>query len=225
MNRHVKGFSLLEVIVAMAILTIIVGAAIPVISAQVDRSKRDETKEELNALKIAVEGYFHDVWALPGDLNELLMNNAGVSGWVGPYINPPLDTHKSTLPVITKDAWNNDYTVTYPSASRMDLASPGPDGAFATPDDISIQIDVTFIRRKATLEEVEIINHAINAYNSVYLETDPLIPNWTLIFQKLQATGFLPSGDPDLATDGWGSDYIPDPPGMSPVVRITSPNL
>jgi general secretion pathway protein G len=220
-----SGFSLLEIIVALAILTIVVGAAIPVVSVSIDRSKKEETRKELNALKTATEGYFEDVWAFPPTLNDLLQNLSGASGWVGPYLSPPLASHGSTLPVVDKDAWNADYRLTYMGISFLEIRSPGPDGSFATADDIAVEVDITPIRRQVTLNELTILNGAVQAYNRLFLELDPLQPNWTLILQKLRTQGLLPSGDATLESDGWGSPYTPDPPGQAPVVRIGSTNL
>lgn len=220
-----SGFSLLEIIVALAIMTIVVGAAIPVISVSIDRSKKEETRNELNALKTAVEGYFEDLWAFPPDLNNLLQNLSGASGWVGPYISPPLSKHGSTLPVVDKDAWNEDYRLTFQGISFLEIRSPGPDMSFATTDDIAVEVDVTPIRRQVTLNELAILNAAVQAYNRLNLEIDPLQPSWTLILQKLRTQGFLPAGDTTLENDGWGSPYTPDPPGQAPVVRVGSTNL
>lgn len=220
-----SGFSLLEIIVAMAILALLVGAAIPVVSVSIDRSKKKETREELNALKEGVEAYFHDVWVLPGELGQLLENKSKVKGWAGPYINPPLALNSSTLPDISKDAWNQDYILKYTGSSGLEIQSPGPDGTPKTSDDIIIQVDVTYIRRESTIEELEIINSAIQTYNKAYLGEDPLPPDWDLIVSKLVFRGFLPAGNEDLETDGWGQAYQPDPLKKAPVVRVTSANL
>jgi prepilin-type N-terminal cleavage/methylation domain-containing protein len=224
-GRSVSGFSLLEIIVALSIMTIIVGTAIPVISVSIDRKKKEETRQELNALKTAVEGYFQDVRALPPSLDDLENNLVKVAGWVGPYINPPLSLSASTLPVITKDAWNMDYRVTFTGSSRMEIRSPGRGGAFGTSDDIAVDVDVTYLRRKDTLAELEIINTAIQVYNVTYLSTKPLPCDWSRILRMLQETGYLPSRDTSLATDGWDSPYDPDPLGQAPVVRVASVNM
>ena len=219
-----SGFSLLEIIVALAILTLVAGAAIPVISVSVDRRKKEETREELNALKTATEGYFQDLWALPADLNDLLLD-PGTPGWTGPYINPPISAHGSTLPDVDKDAWNSDYRLTFTGMSALEIRSPGPDLSLMSADDLTAHVDVTFLRRENTLEELAILNSAIQAYNRTYLDIDPLQPNWILILQKLRTQGFLPPGDVSLENDGWGSPYAPDPPGQSPVVRVGSTNM
>ena len=69
------------------------------------------------------------------------------------------------------------------------------------------------------------INAAILAYNKVYIGSDPLLPSWPSILSKLVAKGFLPSGTSTYDTDGWNTPYVPDPQGVSPVVRVTSSNL
>ena len=224
-GRSRRGFSLIEIIVAVSIMVILMGAAIPVVSVAINRTKKNETREELNALKTAIEDYFHDIWILPSDLEELLMNSSKVDGWTGPYINPPVSKNQSTLPAISKDAWNSDYIITYTGSSGMNIKSPGSDCSSGTDDDIEVDVDVTYIRRDATLDELKIINTAIQSYNDTYLKSEPLTPNWTLIFLKLVSKGYLPGGDSSLKTDGWGDNYVPDPTGQTPVVSITSSNV
>lgn len=219
------GFSLIEIIVALAIMTLLVGAAVPVISVMMERQKREETRKELNTLQEGIMGYFRDTWTLPKNLNELLENTSKVAGWVGPYVNLPLSTNSATLPVITKDAWNRDYKVAHKGDSTLEILSAGPNGKFGDTDDIPLTVDVTPVRREETLEELAVINTAVTAYNQVFLKTDPLPTTWRIALRKLQQRGYLPSGDKTLETDGWGSYYVPDPPGKMPVVKISSPNL
>ena len=108
----------------------------------------------------------------------------GIPGWVGPYINPPLASSGSTLSSISKDAWNHDYRLTFEGSSYLEIRSPALDGTFDTDDDIAVEVEVTFIRRRITLEELEIINTAIRAYNEAYLAEDPLRPDWSLAETK-----------------------------------------
>ncbi|MFH1999105.1 MAG: type II secretion system protein GspG, partial [Planctomycetota bacterium] len=126
------GFSLIEIIVAVSIMTILVGMALPVLSTSVTRAKKKETREELNALKTSIEGYFQDVWAFPGSLNELVENISAVDGWVGPYITLPLSAASNDAPSISKDAWNQDYVITFSGNSSMEVSSLGPDASCGT---------------------------------------------------------------------------------------------
>ncbi|MBU0754672.1 MAG: type II secretion system protein GspG [Planctomycetes bacterium] len=219
------GFSLLEIIIAVAIMSLMLGAAIPLVSTQMERAKQKETQIELNTLKAALLGYFYDVWAFPDDLEDLWIDPGDVTEWVGPYLNPPLSTNSSTLPDITKDAWNQDYQLTYSGSSELKIQSRGRDGTLDTSDDLIILVDVTPLRRSDTLQELELLNLAILAYNKDYLATSPLPTAWTSLYARLVSTGYLPAGSTDLMTDGWGDDYQPDPAGQSPVVRVNSPNL
>jgi len=220
-----SAFSLLEIIVAVAIMTILVGAAIPVLSVSVNRAKKKETRKELNTLQDGLQGYFYDVWVLPSDLNELLTNNAGRAGWVGPYVSLPLSVNSSEVPDITKDAWSNDYVISIADSSRMEIKSSGPDGSPGTSDDFAINVDVTHLRREKTIYELNIINNTINVYNSINLETNPLPADWTVIYNRLVTLGFLPPGSSDLLTDGWNDVYVPDPLLVQPVISVTSTNI
>ncbi|MBU0753512.1 MAG: type II secretion system GspH family protein [Planctomycetes bacterium] len=219
------GFSLLELIVATGIMVLLAGAAIPSFSAIADRTKKSETLEELNELKSAVENYFQDVGALPSDLDELEENSDGVSDWAGPYMNAFLSETSSANAAISQDAWNNNYTLNTSGISGLEILSSGKDGSSGTSDDLSVDVDVTFLRRDSTLQELAILNTSIYAYNTVYLASAPLPADWSQILATLKSSGFLPLSATDLNTDGWGDDYEPDPAGVSPVVLVTSPNL
>ncbi len=216
------GFSLIELIISLSILTILVGFSVPVIATEVKRQKVKAEKQEMNAIKEAVINYFDDTFAFPSDLGELIANGDGLSGWAGPYYSPSLSLYNSGGSSATADEWGNTYTMAAGGVSSRIVTSAGPDHSFGTGDDISVTADVTAVRRRITVSELHVINNAIVSYNSVYLGTNPLLPSWTYILGRLQATGYLPNGDTTYDLDGWGLPYAPDPAGVTPVVRATS---
>ena len=61
------GFSLLELIVAVSIMVILVGAAVPVTSKVLTYKARLATKQEVELLSDAAADYFEDTRQLPGD--------------------------------------------------------------------------------------------------------------------------------------------------------------
>ena len=216
------GFSLLEMIVAVAIMTIVVGVAVPAVTVAVDRAKKKETRSEMSAIAKAVESYFSDTWELPRKLRDLEVEPRGVSGWAGPYIYPPMSGSANVEPDVSKDAWNRAYLVEQEGDSVLVVASGGPDRRLGSADDIKMRIDVTPIRRAHTLEELSLINMAVKAYNAKYLPSEPLPNDWSAARGVLEARGYLPQGADYLARDGWGDPYVPDPPGGKPVVRFRS---
>ena len=226
-RRPRRGFSLLEVIVAVSILVLIAGAAIPLVSVTVERAKRDDTRDELNALKAAIEDFFRDVeepHLYLNSLDDLVMEPAGVTGWVGPYLSLPLPPHASIAPLAGQDAWNEDYRF----APRLDklrvehglitITSSGPDRKRKTDEDnLVITVALDPVRRKLTLDELKTVNAAILAWPD-----DPADPGDDLT----SVDWYLKLGLPqDLLRDAWGDLYVPDVIVAGKVIHVTSPNL
>jgi hypothetical protein len=122
------------------------------------------------------------------------------------------------------DAWAHGYQFKATGSSVLELRSAGEDGTFGDATDIVFSADVTPIRREKTLAQLSTINQAITRYNGQYLPDDPLPTKYGTLLARLVATGFLPASTP-YAQDGWGSAFVPDPAGKSPVVAVTSANL
>jgi general secretion pathway protein G len=223
--RTQRGFSLIEIMVVLAILAIVAGAAVPLVGKNVTRGKIAETRAELAAFPAAVSAYFEDTGALPPTFDDLQQNLAGASGWAGPYLLAMLSANASTTTSLEQDAWSRDYVVAVTGASSLTVTSHGPDGATGGGDDIAQAVDVTPVRRAQTLAELKTINAAIGAYNALNLPGSPLPSDYPSILSTLVTGGYLPGGTSAYDTDGWGSAYAPDPPAASPVVAVASPNV
>ena len=218
-----RGFSLLEIIIVISIMAILTGVAVPVASTIFNSKARRATAEELENLGTAAVEYFRDTESLPSSPADLLVD-PGVAGWNGPYL-----VFKSVDPVRGVaggefDAWRNPYVLSPQGVSGLLIASAGSDGVQGTSDDLQLAVDVTPVRRELTLGELAVINQAILQYNAANLPLQPLPTTYASLLSTLVASGLLPTGTA-YAADGWGSSYQPDPPGVSPVVRVTSPNL
>ncbi len=214
-----SGFSLLEIVVAVTIMTILVGAAVPVTSKVVAYKARKATKQELQLLAEAVSAYTHDTLALPVVLEDLLVYS-GVDGWSGPYLPGVVTDELTQLPGYLVDAWSRPYELAA-SGDVLTIRSRGDDGVSGTDKDIALALDVTPIRRARTLERLAVVNQAIHAYNDLYLATAPLSTSWGTAFGQLVAAGFLPNAA-DYQTDAWGDAFVPVPVGQSPVVAAGS---
>mgnify|MGYP005851270603 FL=1 len=146
-----KGFTLMELLIILILVGIIAAVAIPKFVDLGRQSRINTTNKEMQDLKVAIlgnpdaisPGYWGDVGALPGSLNDLLTKPGGVSdfnkytgrGWNGPYIERDL----------LKDAWGTDFAYSTPdgtSGRRFIITSYGPDQASGGGDDITL--DVTF---------------------------------------------------------------------------------
>lgn len=78
MNR--KGFTLIELMIVVAIIGILAAIAIPMYNANVNKAKLQEATDTLGALKDEVCNYVSDVGAGTGNLNEAqIMTILGVA--------------------------------------------------------------------------------------------------------------------------------------------------
>jgi len=148
-TRREQGFTLIEVIVVMAIISIMAGIMIPMVYRVWESNDEEITRTRMRELKTALVGdrrivqngirthfgYTGDVGQLPAALNDLIAD-PGVANWNGPYL--PAGFDPSTF---NKDAWGRAFeytTVTDASGRRTTaaLTSYGADGVAATADDI-----------------------------------------------------------------------------------------
>lgn len=83
------GFSLIELVIAMAILAILVGVVSMRSGSLLDRSKVTKITQAVDALKTAVVLYHTDtgVYAYHTNGNNRRLISSTISGWDGPYID------------------------------------------------------------------------------------------------------------------------------------------
>lgn len=149
-SRPNNGFTLIEVIVVMAIISILAGIMIPMVYRVWESNDEELTRTRMRDLKIALVGdsrlvqngvrthfgYAGDIGQLPASLADLI-TDPGVANWNGPYVPAGFDAT-----TFNKDAWGRaiDYgTATEASGRRTAaaLTSHGADGVSGTADDIS----------------------------------------------------------------------------------------
>lgn len=162
-----KGFTLIEVIVILAVLSILAAVAIPMALRIFERTAEDTTREEMDNIKKALLGnpqklqtsfrndfgFLGDIGCLPttalGGLDRL--STAGTyptpftfdstkqagAGWKGPYITGTPGEE------FAKDQLGNNYTYTPVAGTcplTATLTSNGADGLPSTADDITVTI-------------------------------------------------------------------------------------
>lgn len=220
-RRARRGFTLIELIVAVAILAVLVGAAVPVSSKVLSYKARMATRQELQLLADATVEYFRDTRQFPATVGALLVSS-GASGWSGPYLPGVVADHVTGASGYEKDAWSRSYVVSR-SGDVVTIRSIGEDARANTADDLLIQSNVTFVRREETLSELKILNQTIALYNAQYQTTAPLSSTWSTAFNTLVSQGLLPN-DSDYLSDGWGQAYRATVPG-GPLVELSSPSL
>lgn len=126
-HRRRRGFTLLELMLVLAILVVLAGVAITNISGTQDDAYQRTTQVTLDNLKNSVRMYRVKVNEMPESLEAL------VAG--------PSDPNKKAMfgsPIIDeipKDGWGNDFTYTL-TGNEFEIRSAGKDGQVNTDDDI-----------------------------------------------------------------------------------------
>ena len=222
-RTHSKsGFSLIEMVVVVAIMMVIAGAAVPITTKVLTYKARQATKTEIQYLSGASAEFFKDTRRLPTDIAELLVD-PGDAGWSGPYMPGVVTDQITGLTGYQVDAWSRAYSVGA-TGDVLTITSSGEDATTGTETDIAIDLDVTYLRREGTLAQLETINRAVSQYNDQFLSSAPLSTSWSTAVNTLVTSGFLPTSD-GYSEDWWGAEFVADPPGVNPVVRIKSPTL
>lgn len=117
------GFTLLELLVVLVILSLIIGLAGPAILRQFGTAKSRTAGIEVNRLATNVEFFRVDMGRFPTTqegLRALFTAPDNAAGWNGPYIQK-----ESQL----QDPWGNDYLYTLSEdGETIDIRSLGADG-------------------------------------------------------------------------------------------------
>ncbi len=134
-----QGFTLIEVLVVMAILALMAGMVMPRVLGRQKSANLDAAKTQIDAFRGALDQYALDMNSYPSTEQGLAAlakepdsEEDGPKGnWRGPYLG------KNSVP---KDPWGSKYEYEYPS-ERFEGKEPaiwsfGPDGIDDTEDDI-----------------------------------------------------------------------------------------
>ena len=111
------GFTLIEILVVMAIIGMLAVMVAPNIFNQQAGAQRDAALSQIFALEAALDTYRLDVGQYPDSLEGLVENDSGRAAWNGPYL-------RREVPL---DPWGNEY-VYYSDGRGFTLVSFGPDG-------------------------------------------------------------------------------------------------
>ncbi|AVZ80132.1 type II secretion system protein GspG [Zoogloeaceae bacteirum Par-f-2] len=127
-NRRVRkrmhGFTLVELLVVLAILTLLVGLVGPRVLGQLGGAKSKTAAVQIADLSKALELFKLDVGRFPSNqegLEALVSRPATANGWNGPYLKG------GAVPL---DPWGNKYRYANPAPSGgIEVLSLGADGA------------------------------------------------------------------------------------------------
>ena len=116
-----RGFTLLELLVVLAILAMIATFAGPQVFKWLSGAKSDSARIQIENISAGIDLYRLEVGRLPPDLEALVSAPSGEDKWNGPYLK------KKVIPV---DPWDNPFVYKVPGENGdYDLYSLGADNA------------------------------------------------------------------------------------------------
>lgn len=118
-----RGYSLLELLVVLAILGLIIAIAAPRVIGYFDASKAKAAQIQISNIAAALDLYYLANGAYPSEqqgLKALVERPDGVQSWDGPYLNRADGI---------VDPWDRPYLYKQPGThGKFDVSSLGADG-------------------------------------------------------------------------------------------------
>jgi general secretion pathway protein G len=120
-RKATQGFTLLEIVIVVALIGLILGLVASRIMGADERAKFQLTQAKLDTIAGKIDMYEADVGTLPDSLDQLVTAPPNSQGWLGPYAKADE----------IKDAWSQPIEYRKPGANGapFQLVSLGADKA------------------------------------------------------------------------------------------------
>lgn len=132
-GRAQRGFTLLELMIAVAIVAILAVVASGQYNAYIDKMKIDQAKADIHVISLAIQRFYSNSFTYPPDLAAV-----GHGGMLDPWERPYHYTDLSGKG--SKGKARKDHKLN-PLNSDFDLFSAGKDGVFKTQVDQKSSLD------------------------------------------------------------------------------------
>ena len=132
-----KGFSLIEILIAIAIMGVIAVGAVQYLGGKLEQSRRDTTATTLQVVDGAIDNYHLDIGKYPetlADLSRKPYNESAAKKWTDPYLKQAVK-NPEYMPL---DGWGEEiqYDLHESGSARpYELYSFGKNGQDAPEDE------------------------------------------------------------------------------------------
>ena len=120
-NRKRKGFTLVELLVVIVIISLVGGFLAPNLFKYVGKAKSDLVRSKMAVVEEAIYRFQMDCGQFPNELVDLIEDPGELEGWTAAYLKPNQ----------IKDPWGNDFVYVAEGEANpgsFDLISLGADG-------------------------------------------------------------------------------------------------
>jgi general secretion pathway protein G len=128
--KRSRGFTLIEIMVVVAIIGSLLSVALPRLTGHAEEARLQAARLQVENLGMAIDAFSFDCARFPTSEEGVgaLRESPGEAGWKGPYL-------KRAVPL---DPWKSAYVYVRPGlrAPDYDVYSAGPDRQTGTEDDI-----------------------------------------------------------------------------------------
>ncbi len=190
--RGRNGFTLIELVVVLAVLAILVGTATPMARLFIDQSRRDDVMSELREVSAALEEYYFDKGTFPASLTAV--------DFLGVYLVPGVSQ------TVVNDSWGGNVGYVFAVVADPDLAtirSRGPNGQddLGAADDIQSLVPGSVPGSRKTRARMRLIVEVL----ANFIESGGVLTGTWSTDRAAMGLGL------DFRDDGFGTAFTLDP--------------